>query len=102
VHGSVFLLGDFINALVSFFLVAFVVYFFVIIPINAATVEGSKLIHKVFADHERGIEDALSCLDDSEKETLKKLLRKVSHGAENRASFDTSFGQNQQTNTEKS
>jgi large-conductance mechanosensitive channel len=85
VHGSVFLLGDFLNALVSFLLVAVVVYFFVIVPINALTTEGSKLIHKVFADHAHGIEDALSCLDDSEKETLKVLLRKVSHGAENRA-----------------
>jgi large conductance mechanosensitive channel len=33
VHGSVFALGDFINALVSFLLVAVVVYFFVVLPI---------------------------------------------------------------------
>jgi hypothetical protein len=30
------------------------------------------------------MEDALSCLDDSEKEALKNLLQKVSHAAENR------------------
>jgi large conductance mechanosensitive channel len=101
VHGSVFALGDFINALVSFLLVAVVVYFFVIVPINAVTTEGSKLIHEVFADHARGMEDALSRLDDSEKETLRSLLRKVSHAAESRASVDSSFGQDERASREK-
>jgi large conductance mechanosensitive channel len=85
VNGSVFALGDFINALVSFLLVAVVVYFFVIVPINALTTEGSKLFDRVFAGRARGMEDALSSLDDSEKETLKNLLQKVSHAADNRA-----------------
>jgi large conductance mechanosensitive channel len=35
INGSVFALGDFINALVSFLLVAAAVYFFVVTPINA-------------------------------------------------------------------
>src|SRR5436189_6247877 len=35
VNGSKFLLGDFINALVSFLLIAGAVYFFVIVPMNA-------------------------------------------------------------------
>jgi large conductance mechanosensitive channel len=35
VNGSVFVLGDFLNALISFLLVATAVYFFVITPINA-------------------------------------------------------------------
>ncbi|MGH9513477.1 MAG: large conductance mechanosensitive channel protein MscL [Terriglobales bacterium] len=35
VHGSVFALGDFINVLVAFLLVAAAVYFFVITPVNA-------------------------------------------------------------------
>jgi large conductance mechanosensitive channel len=35
VNGSKFLLGDFINALLSFLLVACAVYFFVILPMNA-------------------------------------------------------------------
>jgi large conductance mechanosensitive channel len=35
INGSKFLYGDFINALISFVLVAAVVYFFVIIPMNA-------------------------------------------------------------------
>ena len=35
VNGSVFALGDFINTLVSFLLVAAAVYFFVVTPINA-------------------------------------------------------------------
>ncbi|MFZ1917651.1 MAG: large conductance mechanosensitive channel protein MscL [Terriglobales bacterium] len=85
VNGSVFAVGDFMNALVSFLLIATVIYFFVVLPINALTAEGS-VIRKVFADHARGMEDALSGLDDSEKETLRSLLRKVSHGAENRPS----------------
>ena len=101
VNGSVFALGDFINALVSFLLVAAVVYFFVILPINALTAEGSKLISKVFADRARGMEDALSCLEDSEKDTLRNLLRKVSHAAENRATFHSSIGQDEQANREE-
>jgi large conductance mechanosensitive channel len=35
IHGSVFPVGDFINAAVSFLLVAAAVYFFVVTPINA-------------------------------------------------------------------
>jgi large conductance mechanosensitive channel len=92
VNGSVFALGDFINALVSFLLIAAVIYFFVILPINALTTEGSKLIGEVFADHARGMEEALSSLDESEKETLKNLLRKVSHAAEKRASVNGRIG----------
>jgi large conductance mechanosensitive channel len=102
VNGSVFALGDFINALVSFLLVAVVVYFFVIVPINALTTEGSKLFRKVFADHARGMEDALSCLEDSEKEALRNLLRKVSYAAENRTTVNSSIGQDEQANGERS
>lgn len=35
VNGSIFLLGDFLNALIAFVLVATAVYFFVVTPINA-------------------------------------------------------------------
>ena len=35
VNGSLFALGDFINALISFLLVAAAVYFFVVTPVNA-------------------------------------------------------------------
>src|SRR6266436_1349275 len=35
INGSKFLLGDFINALVSFLLIAAAVYFFVVAPMNA-------------------------------------------------------------------
>jgi len=35
IHGSIFALGDFINALIAFLLVAVAVYFFVVTPINA-------------------------------------------------------------------
>ncbi len=34
-HGSRFLIGDFINALLSFLLVSAAVYFFVVVPMNA-------------------------------------------------------------------
>ena len=102
VNGSVFALGDFINALVSFLLLAVVVYFLVIVPVNALTAEGSKLIHKVFADYARGLEDALSSLDDSEKETLRNLLRKVSHAAENRSTVSSRVDQEEQANGKRS
>jgi large conductance mechanosensitive channel len=35
INGSKFLVGDFINALVSFLMIAAAVYFFVIVPVNA-------------------------------------------------------------------
>ena len=35
VNGSKFLVGDFINALLSFLLIATAVYFFVVLPVNA-------------------------------------------------------------------
>jgi large conductance mechanosensitive channel len=35
INGSQFLLGDFINALLSFVLIAAAVYFFVVLPVNA-------------------------------------------------------------------
>lgn len=33
-NGSKFLIGDFVNALVSFLIIAVVVYFFVVLPVN--------------------------------------------------------------------
>lgn len=35
IHGSKFLYGDFINALLSFLIIAAAVYFFVVLPVNA-------------------------------------------------------------------
>lgn len=35
IHGSKFLYGDFVNALISFLIVAAVVYYFVVVPMNA-------------------------------------------------------------------
>ena len=35
VNGSQFLVGDFINAVVAFLLIAVAVYFFVVVPVNA-------------------------------------------------------------------
>jgi large conductance mechanosensitive channel len=42
VHGSVFPLGDFLNALIAFLLVAVAVYFFVVTPINALVARSRK------------------------------------------------------------
>ena len=38
VRGSQFMYGNFVNALISFLIVAIVVYFFVVAPLNALTV----------------------------------------------------------------
>jgi large conductance mechanosensitive channel len=37
VNGSKFLIGDFVNAVVSFVMIAIAVYFFVVAPVNALT-----------------------------------------------------------------
>jgi len=34
VRGSIFLIGDFLNAVISFLLIAAAVYFFVVVPVN--------------------------------------------------------------------
>ena len=46
------------------------------------TEEGSKLIGKVFAEHERDMERVFSLMDNSERRALANLLRKLGHGAE--------------------
>lgn len=80
INGSVFALGDFFNAVVSFLLIAASVYFLVIVPINAATAEGSRLIQKAIPEQVREeLNHMLSRLDDSEKDVLKNLLRKLGH-----------------------
>jgi large conductance mechanosensitive channel len=85
VNGSVFAFGDFINAIVSLVLVALAVYFFVVVPINTMTEEGSNGIRKVFTDHAHGMEDALSRLNHTEKEALANLLRKLGYTTESLA-----------------
>jgi large conductance mechanosensitive channel len=37
INGSKFLVGDFLNGLISFVLVSLAVYFFIVVPINAMT-----------------------------------------------------------------
>ncbi len=37
VNGSIFKVGDFINALISFLLIGAAVYFFIILPVNSLT-----------------------------------------------------------------
>lgn len=46
--------------------------------------------------------DALSRLDDSEKETLRKLLRKLGYAAENQASAEGSVGRREPATGERS
>ena len=78
INGSVFALGDFINAVVSFMLIAASIYFLVIVPINAATSEGTRLLQRVIGERANGeIEDAVARLDAGEKELLSSLLRKL-------------------------
>jgi len=42
VNSSIFLVGDFINAVVSFVLVAAAIYFFVVVPVNAITARARR------------------------------------------------------------
>ena len=46
------------------------------------TEEGSKLIRRIFAEHERDMEHVFSLLDKSERKALANLLRKLGHEAE--------------------
>jgi MarR family transcriptional regulator, 2-MHQ and catechol-resistance regulon repressor len=49
------------------------------------TEEGSKLIRRVFAEHERDMERVFSLMDTSERKALANLLRKLGHEAESTA-----------------
>jgi large conductance mechanosensitive channel len=42
INGSQFLIGEFINALVAFLLIAMAVYFFVIVPVNALVARANR------------------------------------------------------------
>ena len=42
IHNSKFLYGDFVNALISFLIVAVVVYYFVVVPMNALVERSHK------------------------------------------------------------
>ncbi len=77
-------------------LVAAAVYFLVIVPFNAVTMQGSKVIGKVMEHHARDVEDALSRLEHSEKEALANLLRKLGHGADARSAGASSIVREEQ------
>jgi MarR family transcriptional regulator, 2-MHQ and catechol-resistance regulon repressor len=49
------------------------------------TEEGSKLIRRVFAEHERDMERVFSRLDKPERQALANLLRKLGHEVEGMA-----------------
>jgi large conductance mechanosensitive channel len=42
IHNSKFLYGDFVNAVISFLIVAAVVYYFVVVPMNALVARSKK------------------------------------------------------------
>ena len=100
-NGSIFALGDFANAFVSFLLVSAAVYFLVIVPVNTLTTEGSRLLHRVFSDHALDMENALSCLDKSEKDILATILRKVGNAAEARSVGFGGIGSHERVDGEK-
>jgi len=60
IHGSVFALGDFINALISFLLVAAAVYFFVVTPVNMLVAR----MRKAPAPADPTTKKCLECLSD--------------------------------------
>jgi large conductance mechanosensitive channel len=62
-NGSKFMLGDFINAVVSFLIVATAVYYFVVLPINAL-VERSKKAPVPAAPAEPTTKKCPECLSD--------------------------------------
>jgi large conductance mechanosensitive channel len=101
VNGSVFALGDFINAIVSFVLVALAVYFFVVVPINTMTEDGSRGIRKVFVDDAHHMEEVLSRLNHSEKEALANFLRKLGYATESRTADDGSNGPSEDAGDEQ-
>jgi len=41
-NDSKFMIGDFINALISFLIVAFAIYFFVVVPVNALIMRSKR------------------------------------------------------------
>ncbi len=42
IRGSKFMVGDFLNVVISFFLIAFTAYFFIVIPVNALIARSRK------------------------------------------------------------
>jgi large conductance mechanosensitive channel len=58
INGSRFLIGDFVNALISFLLVAAAIYFFVVAPLNAAAARYRK------PDEAPGLRECPECLSE--------------------------------------
>ena len=42
INGSQFLIGDFLNAIISFLLIAVAVYFFIVVPVNALKARAAR------------------------------------------------------------
>lgn len=60
INGSKFLIGDFMNALLSFVLVAAAIYFFVVLPVNAIVTR----LHRGDAPPDPTMKQCPECLSD--------------------------------------
>jgi len=60
INGSKFLIGDFVNALVSFLLIALAVYLFVVMPVNALVARANRGV----APPDPTIRQCPECLSD--------------------------------------
>ena len=58
INNSKFAIGDFINAVVAFLLVAFAIYFFVVVPMNSVTARFKK------PDAAPALKECPECLSD--------------------------------------
>ena len=63
INGSRFLYGDFINALLAFLIIAAVVFFFVVKPMNALISRLRPSVEKGMPDEERRDQELLAALD---------------------------------------
>ena len=60
INGSVFLIGDFVNAVVSFLMIAAAIYFFVVLPVNTLTAR----MHRGEAPPDPTTKKCPECLSD--------------------------------------
>ena len=67
IHGSVFMYGEFINAVISFLIVASAIYFFVVIPLNHL----SAKMKKAEPAPESNTKKCRECLSDIPKDARK-------------------------------
>ncbi len=67
INGSKFMIGDFVNELLSFLLVAIAVYFFVVLPVNSLTAR----VKRGEISPEPGTKKCPECLSEIPKEAKR-------------------------------